>query len=317
MRLSQMVADLPEGQLFSPGFSTFYIDDRNNLSGQSKRRLIEQPNAAMRLVHKRLRQVLRCHVDDLPYATGAIKGWSPLRNVQAHGDNQYFFLTDIHGAYEQVDMSRLAEVLFQLIPDLADDAAEVETFLRRYCQSERGGLATGAPASTDLYNLYAAVLLDQPLSTYCAERGITYTRYLDDLTFSSKVPFGKTKRPAMLEIISAAGFGVSDRKTQVLDLAKGAIVINGIGLAPNGRVFLPRWFLREIDALLNRALKYGDVLPGRVTGMIGVFWSVVGGTQCLRHLELNQVEIKVARKISLWQERQQRIRNLRPLQRAG
>lgn len=308
MPLSELVADLPEDQLLSPRFTPHYIRDYNPMTRHTKRRLIEQPNDAMRLVHTRLRRRLRRMVDRLPHATGAIKGSSPYHNVRRHRHNQFLFLTDIHGAYQQVDPERLAEIILELKPDFADSAQELVDFLMRYCMSEIGGLATGAPASPDLFNLYAGVLIDETLAAYCSGRKIIYTRYLDDLTFSTAEPFGPVKRPQMLDLVRAGGFTTADRKTKVYDLALQAVEINGIGLELGGRIFLPRWFLKRVDHTLQRAITTGDVPPEEVAGMVGVFWSVAAKPRATRHLSLNKTELAVARKIAIWKQQQKRRR---------
>ncbi len=66
----------------------------------------------------------------------------------------------------------------------------------------------------------------------CNKFGITYTRYVDDLTFSSQQDF-KPHLNTILEIVKSGGFNISYRKTKY----KGEQNITGIDV-----------FLHKIDA---------------------------------------------------------------------
>ena len=140
-----------EGLSGEPTFSVFYLDDVNRISRSMKRRCIHNPNEAMRTLHKRLIVYLRSLRLSLPFATGAVKGWSPKKNALCHQWNRYFYLTDIAHAYQSVNVIRMAEVLAELEtqPVCADDFGRLISFLRRHFFAEEG-LTVGGPASPDL-----------------------------------------------------------------------------------------------------------------------------------------------------------------------
>ncbi len=290
MPLNNFLAGLPE----PPAFRNFWFDDRNNLAKTKKKRKISAPNKGMRILHARMICALRraVPIDLLAAATGCRQRNSPRRNVEIHRRHRYFFATDIHSAYPSVNGERLADILRQILGE--NFVVSVESFLADYFLDENGGLRIGGPASPDLFNLYAAVVLDQPLRELCQKYELTYTRYLDDLVFSADQPIGVRKRQAIRQLIAAADFQVSHRKSQVVDLEKQPIEINGVGLASGGRIFLPRHFLRKIRGLLYRALIQSDVPPSLVHGYMGVFWSVTG-----RDSSFNKTEQGVIR---LYQE---------------
>lgn len=281
---------LAEGLKGEPSFQPFLYEDVNPLGQQTKLRILYNPNNPMRKIHARLRSYLETIRPSLPHATGALPGCSPRRNVSLHRRNRYFFVTDIVKAYENVDRDRLAEVLTDLDSQLDKD--EVSDFLEKYCMLGEKGLVTGAPSCPDLYNIYAGVLLDVSLGAYCEEQGLTMTRYLDDVTISSpngNGPIGKHKRWAIRRIIQTAGFKMNDRKTHVLDLTKGPIVINGIGLELGGRMFLPRRYHRLLRGLMHRASQDPSISLPMVAGRMGVFYGV---TEKGKHL--NRTEKKLA-----------------------
>ena len=186
-----------QGELLT--FLPFHLKDTNPLSGTEKERTVYAPNAQMKVLHTRIVSYLRWLQHNNPlllqHATGAKPGNSSVKNVLIHRHNRYFYLTDIIDAYRNINCKTLAEILSDLDPQLKDEKEEILDFLKHYCLTSEGGLIVGAPASPDLFNIYAAVLLDQPLDEICQKYNLTYTRYLDDLCFSYlKFRIGKRKR---------------------------------------------------------------------------------------------------------------------------
>lgn len=136
---------------------------RGNKRG--KRRRTEVPNEPMRVIHQRLKEALRELEVPMFYATGCRPGDRPRRNVERHRQSRFFCLLDLRDAYHQVDLKRLAEILCQIDSlDLSESFSEVQEFLERYCSSRFGGLPQGAPSSQDLFNIYCAFTLDEPLA---------------------------------------------------------------------------------------------------------------------------------------------------------
>jgi RNA-directed DNA polymerase len=273
-----------------PAFRSFWIKDVNPVSGVTKWRKIYAPNEPMRQVHGRLRGYLRGLKIPLPHATAVLPGSSSLHNVRRHAHNRYFYLLDLKDAYPSLRWHKLAESLCRLDPRLRRQEVALGVWLKRYCLTPEGGLATGGPASPDLFNLAASVMLDQPLAKLCRQWGIEYSRYLDDLTFSSLDPIGQKKRRQLRAVILEAGFRISDQKAGYFDLVKGPIHINGIGLELGGRMFVPRHYLRRVEGMLHLALKGEAVAESRVHGMMGAFWSATPRQQPLNSSESRVVE---------------------------
>lgn len=287
-----------EGLSGTPEFQTFPLRDKNPLGGTEKVRLIRAPNKAMRFIHARFIKQLRRLRVDLPYATGARPGNSVRWNVLRHSRNRFFYLVDIHSAYQNVDEERLAQILTGVSSNV--EVEEVLLFLKNFCLVPEGGLAVGAPASPDLFNIYASILIDRPMAELCQKHHLTYTRYLDDLTFSAKRRIGWRKREAIREIIKQAGFEVSHRKSVVADLWKGPVKINGIRLEFGGRIMLPRDYLRKIRGLIYLAMTrpVDEQVHHQICGMMGVFWS---STPSRSYNSLNSTERKIVRMFQCYQ----------------
>jgi len=263
------------------GFREFLHFDKNPLGGGEKKRLIFAPNDAMRVVHARLIRSLRALGFSMPHATGSLPGSSVRRNIDCHVRNRYFYLIDLQSAYLNVSLDRLTEVLCEIDPVAGNRFSRdgLHQFLEHFCV-RNSGLATGAPASPDLFNLYAAVLIDQAITSFCEVHNFRYTRYLDDLTFSSRHPIGKHKRRIIRMAVAKAGFRISHHKSVVADLRKGPIKLNGMLLQwqePDqpARVLLPRAYLRRIRGLIHIALhadpETARSLAKRIHGMMSAF----------------------------------------------
>jgi RNA-directed DNA polymerase len=95
----------------------------------------------------------------------------------------------------------------------------------------KGELPQGTPTSTHISNI-VFLETDYKLIKICEENGITYTRYIDDLTFSSQKDF-QDLIPIFLKIVQESGLKISRRKT----IYKGNQNVTGINV-----------FLNKIDA---------------------------------------------------------------------
>jgi RNA-directed DNA polymerase len=94
-----------------------------------------------------------------------------------------------------------------------------------------GRLPQGAPTSPVLSNL-AFAGTDKRLMKLAARYGVTYTRYADDLTFSSKTAWpGKTLLQEIIGAIQAHDWVIAKRKTR-LTLAPHRMSV--LGLVVNG-----------------------------------------------------------------------------------
>ncbi len=300
MFIDTFIEDLPA----EPAFSFFYINDVNEVSGQKKKRKIGNPNEAMRIVHARFRRYLRFIAEIknyLSYARGALPFCSPLKNIRQHSGHKYFYWIDTKNAYLNVDGKLLAQALAIIDQNLDGQENEIYEFLKKYFLSENGGLIIGGPASPDLFNIYGAHLIDHKMGKLCDQFGIKYTRYLDDLIFSSNLVIGGRKRQAIRRIIIEAGLTINHRKTRIYDLRKGPVAINGIGLRLGGATFLPRHYLRKLRGLLHLANngRLNGISRNRLNGMLGTF---LGPIPKNRFFNLNRTEQKLLGQIRRFQQ---------------
>jgi hypothetical protein len=225
-----------------------------------------------------------------------------LAGLKRHCGNRFFYSLDLAGAYQAVRPELLVKILAGAWEN--DDPATISAFLADYCLGPEGGLAVGAPASPDLFNIYAGTYLDLGLAEKVELWGGCYTRYLDDLLISlpsHRGSIGKRKREFVRKVIESAGFGISYHKAKLVDLAERPILVNGFGLDVAGRLFVPDPFLRFLRMELRYALAGSPMDPKTAKKVQGRCAFLFGGRP-RRHTKL---EGEVYRLYRQWRSNKQ------------
>lgn len=169
---------------------------------------------------------------------GGVSGRSNITNAEEHIGSSHFFATDVLNFYPSVRPAWVYEAFRSL--GLSGEAASL---LTRLCTYD-GGLPQGVATSMHLANLVLRPM-DAELERLCADNGIVYTRYVDDLAFSSCMDF-RHLTSRLLGPVSLLGLKVHRAKTHY---SRGAIEITGIVATEYGL---------RIPVRLHRKLKRMD-----------------------------------------------------------
>lgn len=128
---------------------------------------------------------------------------------------------------------------------------EVRTLLTSLCCFHQH-LPQGAPTSPSLSNLVMKPF-DAHMLAWCGERGISYTRYCDDMTFSGDFKpasvIGKTTG-----FLETMGMELNREKTVISSQAERQTVT---GITVNQVCQLPRDTRRKLRQEVHRVLRYG------------------------------------------------------------
>lgn len=114
-------------------------------------------------------------------------------------------------------------------------------------------LPMGAPTSPVISN-FACFMLDRTLTRFAETNGMKYTRYADDLSFSSKEPITEIHQNEIVKTIVNEGFKVNTKKTR-LQRNTGKQTVTGLKV--NEKVNVERKYIRSIRGMLNRWEKNG------------------------------------------------------------
>ena len=280
-------------------------------------RIYDVPNKPMRKVHKALIKALwRTETEGFSVfasGRGALPGMSPLANAQEHIGGRYFFIMDLRRAYPSVSMDRLANVfdakvigasaratleafVREHLPESAQDSLSqlssgsgdpFRLFLERYCKGHQGGLATGANASPLLFNMYCARTIDPKLRDLCRKAKIQYTRYADDLTFSSsdEQP-SRSFRDCVHEIVKNAGFTIHHGKCERASTERRPVCVTGYHIR-GGKLELTPEFLRKADLILKNKRYRSN--PSHVRGVVARLFEIHPNEATKRVLYLQKI----------------------------
>jgi retron-type reverse transcriptase len=111
----------------------------------------------------------------------------------------------------------------------------------------QGVLPQGAPSSPALANLVAR-RLDCRLAGLARHRGLNYTRYADDLTFSGQAAPVRAAFPLIARIVEEEGFHLNKKKVRFMRRGRRQTVT---GLVVNDQVSAPRDYRRTVRATLH------------------------------------------------------------------
>jgi RNA-directed DNA polymerase len=143
-------------------------------------RVISKPTRGLALAQDRLAQILNHKYRPRPFVKGFVKGESFLTNARYHEKQRWILNIDIKDFFPTIGFARVRGVFmsntFSLNPRVA-------TILARIC-TYNDGLPQGASTSPILAN-FIAHNLDKPLIALARQERVKYSRYADDITFSS------------------------------------------------------------------------------------------------------------------------------------
>ncbi len=206
-------------------------------------------------------------------AHGGVPGRSIISNASLHLGARSVLKMDLQRFFDTVLLPRGVAIF-----EAAGYSPHLSRSLALLC-FESGRLPQGGATSPALANL-AAISLDGRLDALAKKFGLTYSRYVDDMTFSGR-SIGVRFTKIVAEIVDNAGFVINPEKTHLMRGSSPKFVT---GLAVGGdRLRVPRRFKRDVRnrafQLLKRgvelhldAMKSSDPLVlERLTGQLA-FW---------------------------------------------
>lgn len=204
-------------------------------------RLIESPSRELKVIQWSLLEKLDKSYVPPEVVHGFVKGRSIKTNAQPHVDRDFVLNMDIRHFFHSIQSTRVENFLKERL-SFTDFAAKNIAKL----VSLRGVLPMGAPTSPLLSNMVFQ-RADRRLSGLAVKSGVSYTRYADDLSFSSD------SKNAILEILNVAPRILKDENFEVL-ISKTRILHTGqsqrvTGVVVNEKLNAPRSFRKTTRAM--------------------------------------------------------------------
>lgn len=220
-------------------------------------REISAPVKGLKCMLTYLNVVFQAMYEPAEAAMGFVPGRSIADNAAAHVGKYYVYNTDLKDFFPSIRQPRLWAVL-QLKPfSLNKELASVIAGL--CCMQDANGdgvLPQGSPCSPILTNIICRQL-DRRLTGLAKRFNLKYTRYADDITFSSDYNVFQEDSEFMTEfkmIIADQHFIFNDKKTR---LQKSNERQEVTGLVVNEKVNVVREYVRDIRNLLYIWKRYG------------------------------------------------------------
>jgi RNA-directed DNA polymerase len=224
-------------------------------------RQISAPVTALKIIQQKLNQVLLNVYQPKPSVHSYVLGRSIVTNAERHCEKRYVFNIDLKDFFPSINYGRVRG-MFMAIPYECDEA--VATVLAQIC-CFNNQLPQGAPSSPIVSNMICAKM-DTQLQRLARRHRSFYTRYADDITFSTNLrnfPFalagvnaaGQVEvGPELLQVIQDNGFEVNPDKVRLRTRNRRQEVT---GLTTNSFPNVRRRYVRQIRAMLHARRKYG------------------------------------------------------------
>ncbi|MEM6393431.1 MAG: reverse transcriptase family protein [Planctomycetota bacterium] len=217
----------------------------------AKTRIVVCVCGHLRLIQRRLHdRVLLGSAQPSAFSHGGVRGRHIKSNAAPHTASEHVLTMDISNFYPSIHFRRVYK-FFNVNAQCSPDVSRLLTKLTTY----KHHLALGLITSPTIANLILNPL-DVRLAKACANAGLHYTRYVDDITVSGAYNLDPTKAGIegfLTSILVKQGFKVSGHKTKYGRLSEGATITNL--RVRHGRVDVSRKFLDDLQKIFADVAK--------------------------------------------------------------
>lgn len=223
-------------------------------------RIISAPVRGLKSILFSVNTLLQALYEPSKYAMGFAPGRSVVDNAKVHIGQRYIYNIDLKDFFPSIDKSRVWKRLtlppFNFDGKMADIIAGLCSMRIDENGKERYVLPQGAPTSPILTNAICDTL-DRRLGAVAKRFGMRYSRYADDITFSSMhYVYGKDGEfmKELQRIIREQNFAINESKTR-LQITGGRQEVTGIIVSD--KINVTQKYARELKTILHIWGKYG------------------------------------------------------------
>ena len=229
----------------------------NNLKGHYRKVLIPKksggyrklsvPDEVMKRIQRQISDVLLIHMPISRYAKAYRFGSTTMKNARLHVGKPVVLKLDILHFFDSIRYSDMKDKVFP-----AEIYAEnIRILLAMLCYY-KDFLPQGAPTSPAITNILM-YKFDETVGTWCQERGIAYTRYCDDMTFSGDFDPAEAIWFVRQEL-RKMGFLLNEQKTRIQRSGQQQTVT---GIVVNEKMSIPADYRRKLRQELYYCRKFG------------------------------------------------------------
>ena len=172
--------------------------------------------------------------------------------INLHKNSKIYFKTDIKNFFQSIILELIRKMIIENIPNIqiTDIGKYIESILKLVTYSDV--LPVGFTTSPKLSNKILFEF-DIKIKEYCNQSNIIYSRYSDDLIFSSNYYTNLKDLKNIIEQILKSNydnrFSLNDKKTKLLNKSK-RILLLGMIITPNGHITVEKSLKKKIKQLL-------------------------------------------------------------------
>jgi RNA-directed DNA polymerase len=198
-------------------------------------RVISQPSKKLKALQSWILRNILSNLESSSCCKGFETGLTILDNASPHIGSTIVLSIDIDDFFPNIS----AQKIFSVFNTIGYNPF-ISSILTKIC-THNNCLPQGGPCSPRLSNL-VCIRMDNRIQGYVGKRGIIYTRYADDMTFSDLTRFKALKAlPTIEKIINDEGFKLNTEKTRVAGIARAkrvtGLIVNDKGAGIGARKF--------------------------------------------------------------------------------
>lgn len=271
-------------------YTSFEIPKKNG--GE---RLINAPNSELKIIQRKLANELYEYHAKISEKGNSVsqafeKGKSIFTNAKIHRKKRFIVNVDLENFFDSIHFGRVKGYFeknknFQLTQEVATVIAQLTCF--------KGMLPQGAPTSPIISN-YICNIFDLRIIKLAKKYKLDYTRYADDLTFSTNDKRFIENWDAFFEKlkieVERAGFHLNEKKTRISYKDSRQEVT---GVIVNRKISIKREYYKTTRAMANNLYKTGEFLingeNGKLNQLEGRFTFINQAESFLEKRNFNQL----------------------------
>ena len=257
-------------------------------------RTICVPNKNLKKVQKKLYNKLSTYYDEIKtqnnftskISHGFEKNRSIVTNAEVHKNKRYVVNLDLLDFFPSINFGRVRSYFIKNnYFEINDDIATILAQLTCY----KGTLPQGAPTSPLIANMICNIM-DIRILKIAKKYRLDYTRYADDLTFSTNNKYFLNDYDKFLEdiknIIHRSGFELNSKKTRLLFSNSRQEVT---GLVVNKKISVPKEYYKNTRTMAHSLYKNGYFL---IDDEVGTIEQLEGRFSFINQINLYNIDNK-------------------------
>lgn len=216
-------------------------------------RIVYQPSKELKVLQRLLHDNVLSKLPIHPNAVAYQQGSSVFKHASIHKAKRFMLKMDFEGFFDSIKKSDVERFINDNKHFFSDDWSKDDTDLLVKIVCFNGRLTMGAVSSPVVSNAICYEL-DHILNEFCLSKGVTYTRYADDMYFSTNEENVLKQIPPFLRsnlknLKYPSKLWINRKKTLHMS-KKNKMMVTGVTLTTDGGVSLGRDKKRMVKSLI-------------------------------------------------------------------